>query len=158
MSVFPYIFKSIFGDEDNAEFTARDAAINSDLLRAAVEILNPEWDEAAKAWVTKYWWRVRIADQHYNETEPHYELEFGEGDVDSDDNSARIVIPYCDNYSSPERKIEQNPGEFIVEVIGSFGENFAHHLALSLCVAYEKSLREHFPDYYILCDMSKALE
>lgn len=155
---YPCIFKAVFGNEDNTEFTSRDAAINSDLLRAAIEIMNPKWNSDMGCFDSAYNWRVRIADQHHNEAEPHYELEFGEGGTDPEESRVKISIPYCDNWSTPDREIKQNPGTFVVEVSGSFGQGFAHHLAVSICVAYEESLRQHFPDFYILCDLSKAFD
>lgn len=154
---YPVFFREpVFGDAENAEFTQRDARINSDLLRAAVEFIKPKYD-FYKGFYTGYNWRVSIEDQHdAGEPEPHYVLDFGEGNLPT--SVVKIIkIRYCDNYSAEGRTIEQNPGTFTVELSGSYFHDgrLAEDFAKMFCREYIASLKRHFPDYYILCDTTQ---
>ncbi len=156
---YPVIFKPpVFGDADNPEFTQRDARINSDILRCAVEYMEPEYNRFENSFKTGYNWKVTIKDSHDDEPVPHYELEFGEGKIDTACSVVLLTTPYCDNYSTQNRTLDQNPGTYTVEVVGDFDQCRARGLAHAVCVQYEKSLRVHFPDYYILCATKKIQE
>ena len=153
--VFPIIYESVYGEDNNPEFTARDAAINSDLLSLICErLVNVKLHEGEFG--TSYAFRLRIEDQHDDETQPHYVLDVGNS-THKEMLESQLVVDYCDNYSDKDRTIKQARGKFAVfasERIGNYTGEFA---AAILARNYVESLKAHFPDYFILVD-SKKLE
>ena len=153
MEKYPEIYQSHFGDSENAEFTRRDACINSDLIRCACDFFNviciPAGEsEDYESFTAGVSWRICVED----ETSPHYVLDIGENTKRVSPNDwTTIQVRYCDNYSTDERIIEQSPGYFTIYAYIKHDPVRAKELAKKICEAYEESLRKHFPDYYIIC-------
>ena len=153
MEKYPEIYQSLFGDSENAEFTRRDSCINSDLIRCACDFLNVVYDEL-NGFTSGTSWNALIEDEHDDEVTPHYVLEIGEQlkKIKATNRGwTTIEVRYCDNYSMPDRIIQQNPGSYMVKVCIIDDPVRSKVLAEKLCEAYEESLRKHFPDYYIIC-------
>lgn len=119
--VFPIIYESVFGEDGNPEFTARDAAINSDLLQLICErLLSIKLHEGEFS--ANHAFRLRIEDQHDDETQPHYVLDVGNS-PHKEMLESQLVVDYCDNYSDKDRTIKQARGKFAVfasERIGNY--------------------------------------
>ncbi len=151
--VFPIIYETVFGEEDNPEFTARDAAINSDLLQFICErLVSVRWKNGEFG--TRYAFRLRIEDQHDDEDQPHYALDVGDSS-NQEVLENRLEVDYCDNYSDKDRTIKQACGKFTVFAsrrVGNFTGEFA---AAALARAYVDALKAHFPDFFIMVDDSK---
>ncbi len=151
--VFPIIYESVFGEAGNPEFTARDAAINSDLLQMICErLVNVKFN--GDEFGTHYAFRLRIEDQHDDEARPHYVLDVGDSS-NQEMLESRMVVDYCDNYSDKDRTIKQARGKFTIFAsrrVGNFNGEFA---ATALARAYVDALKAHFPDFFILVDDSK---
>ena len=151
--VFPIIYEAVFGDKDNPEFTARDAAINSDLLQMICErLVNVKLNNGEFG--TRYAFHLRIEDQHDDEERPHYVLDVGDS-ANAEMLKSQLEVVYCDNYSDKDRTIKQARGKFTVfasQRVGNFTGEFA---AVALARAYVDALKAHFPDFYILMDDKK---
>lgn len=151
--VFPIIYESVFGEAGNPEFTARDAAINSDLLRLICErLVNIKLNDGEFG--TRNPFRLRIEDQHDDEDRPHYVLDVG-GSINQELLESCMSVDYCDNYSDKDRTIKQARGKFKVwasKRVGNFSGEFA---ATALARAYVDALKAHFPDFFILVDDNK---
>ncbi|MBR0133753.1 hypothetical protein IJM16_00600 [Candidatus Saccharibacteria bacterium] len=151
--VFPIIYESVYGEEGNPEFTARDAAINSDLLQLICErLVNIKLNDGEFG--TRNPFRLRIEDQHDDEDQPHYVLDVGNS-INQDPLENCVSVDYCDNYSDKDRTIKQARGKFKVwasKRVGNFSSEFA---ATALARAYVDALKTHFPDFFILVDEKK---
>lgn len=145
---YPTIFCTIFGDEEHPEFTARDATINSEVIREACAMVRPRLIDGMFG--TGRNWRITIKDRHDDEKTPHYVLDFGEGRPE--DPACTLEIGYCDNFSKGVNDIEQKPGTFTVEAAGDFG-NYSKQLAATVVArAYAKALDRNYPDISVLVD------
>ena len=162
--IFPEIYRSLFGateddgftKEEAAEFTRRDAAINTVVLRKVVELMHPHFDKE-NGFTTGHTWRVVIEDQHDAESAPHYVLDFGENCADPEKCKCResIEVQYCDNYSQPNREISQAPGVIKVTVMATKLVALMYSLAnikRYVARAYYEALVQCLPDYYITVD------
>ena len=152
---YPEFYEVAFGDQEDGEFTKRDAALNSDLLREACDMVRPVYKDGYFS--TGRAWRVRIEDRHTDEDEPHYVLDFGETGHDGradiyTKRAARLEVGYCDNYSCEFSTIRQAQGSFTVYAGGDFGDYSAELVAIAVARAYVDALQRHFPDYFILVD------
>lgn len=172
---FPEIKETVFGDPKNAKFTEADAELNTRLLRAAREVVQPECEhvDGAPRFYTKNKWLVRIWDEHCIETTPHYVLEFGYGlagrfdeyakDIEAKASSELMVckakVGYCDSQSVVEiMTIEQAPGYFHVEALGDFDRETLKYLVGILIGTYIKGLKKLFPTYDIPCEDSVRMQ
>ena len=148
MEIFPTIYQSIFGKNDDRQFSKRYAVVNSIAMREFLNQLN-----VGKAW------RVKISDYYESDSDPHYVLEFG---MNSDKIPKRapheeIEVDYCDNWSNPDKKtIEQSTGRFIVLVAGEFDNIPPRRVALAVAHIYVKVLERAFPEHFLYID-EKAL-
>lgn len=152
MREYPTIIKAHFGDPDDKVFTFRDAEINTDILRAAIELVHPKC--TAGHFSTGHPWQIIIEDRHDSEEDPHYILSFGERVEDIDEKTTRFTrrVDYCDNYSTKDRQIEQAPGVFSVTLIGGFWPKSIIWSTDLIAKAYIDSLKKNLPDYFILCN------
>ena len=151
--VFPFIYETHYGDPNSAEFTARDARINSDLLRFICErLVNVKM--FGNEFGTDHDFSLRIEDSHENDEYPHYVLDVGSRPDAPNTPLNKVVFDYCDNYSDGNG-IHQERGKVTVyasSYVGNFSGKFA---AVMLGRAYIDSLKEHFPDFFILIDDSQ---
>lgn len=152
--VFPIIYETVFGEKDNLEFTARDAAINSDLLQFICErLVSPKLRD--NEFATHYPFRLRIEDQHDDEEKPHYVLDVGDS-ANKEMFCSQLVVDYCDNFSDKDRTIKQARGKFTVFASWRIGDNYTSEFAVvALARAYVDALKAHFPDFFIMIDDKK---
>ena len=102
--------------------------------------------------------RVRLEDQHMNETKPHYVLDVGDSidlDLERFKRSAlKVQVPYCDFQTvvtGGAFAIDQDPGQFTLWIYGPLGGDPVR-AAKEIAVAYDDAMRDALPDYFILID------
>lgn len=144
-----------------------DAAITSDLLRAAFESLDIYYDEKKGGFVGHgypRYYRIAVTDWHLDGKEsksnPHYKFVFVSDSKPGDDRvyACTASINYMDFQSiitdktTGEGEVVQNRGRYDidVEVSGEYvGKTSASDIAYDIDKAYRASLKEHLPDYAI---------
>lgn len=156
--MYPYYYKTKFGETGNPELTMGDARLNSRLLNVVLGVVKPKFK--LDRWLGGSW-KFSIEDQHNSEDEPHYILSCGSEPDGTELNilkSCTVNIPYVDNHSleneKGERAIEQAEGIITISAFGFFGDMTPSDMVNVLAEAYAEGLKEFFPDYCILLDLS----